>query len=633
MSVVSAWFRVRAPLLGVVATGVLVFLAVAMSRPTAASWGSLLAPHGVVEVGEIRWVTPAGPGTWGTALAEGTVAAQGPTAASTHREILLFDAMTSGSGGPYQVRRVGNLTNTPHADDSLLGTRLVDGQLLVASAAVIDGNMATVQLFDLAGDPQVQVDEAGNPRDAGARHLQAGVANPRSTTGLRGTGKVPRNPDVLRRLVLGFNGGFRTSHGAYGMILDRNVFVPPKPAMATIAFYDDGGVRMGTWPGAAPMGNYRREHAWQIKVSKADEAAPVPAAVRSLRQNLPPLVSQGRLNPGGARRWGGPVAYLNHTSTPRSGVCVAPPDTLVYVWGKRCAASDLGSAMILAGCSYGVHLDMNPYHTGIAMYHVPVQDGVIPPDDAEDGPKGTLAEAPTKAMSFKKHRYVAREVKDFFYVTRRRRMQDRLALPVGFTPWSATGLPMARGGVADIALCSQSGENIRLLALDGRAFAVFSSPAELPAGTRGSLHLDIHFTTRLHGGATLGTSQDGAVTILNEQRTGVPGKLLAVDVVPDGLRELRDPVILGINSSGDLVLLFCRGCHLDRALEVLAIVDLPQALLLGAGQVALSSHTGAAWRGVAGELSPKTPSLHIRLVPKPSVPAVSVVDFAGPGRP
>ena len=103
-------------------------------------------------------------------------------------------------------------------------------------------------------------------------HLEAGTANPRSTTGLRGTGQVPRDPQTLSRLLLGFNGGFKTSHGAYGLLLKRRLFVPVKPAMATIAFFEDGAVRMGTWPGQAPLGHYKKEHEWQIQVARVADA-------------------------------------------------------------------------------------------------------------------------------------------------------------------------------------------------------------------------------------------------------------------------------------------------------------------------------------------------------------------------
>ena len=39
----------------------------------------------------------------------------------------------------------------------------------------------------------------------------------------------------------------------------------------------------------------------------------------------------------------------------------------MYAWGDDTSATSLGKAMKMAGCVYGMHLDMNPHHTGF-MY-------------------------------------------------------------------------------------------------------------------------------------------------------------------------------------------------------------------------------------------------------------------------
>ena len=80
-------------------------------------------------------------------------------------------------------------------------------------------------------------------------HIVAGTEEPRSTLGQRGTGLIPRDPIVMKRLVGAFNGAFQAVHGEFGMMEQRVVQLPPKPFAATIATQDDGTTSLGTWPG------------------------------------------------------------------------------------------------------------------------------------------------------------------------------------------------------------------------------------------------------------------------------------------------------------------------------------------------------------------------------------------------
>lgn len=290
-------------------------------------------------------------------------------------------------------------------------------------------------------------------------HVLAGTNNPHSTTGYRGTGTIPRDPHTLQHLVLAFNGGFKTSHGAYGMMLQRRTFIPPKPATATLAIDDDGNIRMGTWPGQAPTGNYNREREFAAQAAREGDAPPPPPEITSFRQNLPPLVERGQLNPTGAVRWGGSVDYLSSANTPRSGVCVRAPNTLMFVWGGAASATDLGRAMLMAGCDYGMHLDMNPFHTGIAMYHVPMNGDQLPPAHNKTGFLGARYETPAQGMTFDWFRYLRTDLKDFFYVTRATTLRQRLGtLPEDFSPWSSHGLPTRQGGLHPLALITRRGD-------------------------------------------------------------------------------------------------------------------------------------------------------------------------------
>ena len=78
-------------------------------------------------------------------------------------------------------------------------------------------------------------------------HLVGGTAEPRSTTGIVGTGVIPDDPETRGSLVAAFNGGWAAMHGHYGMMIDRQVYLPARSGVATLAWYADGRLRLGVW--------------------------------------------------------------------------------------------------------------------------------------------------------------------------------------------------------------------------------------------------------------------------------------------------------------------------------------------------------------------------------------------------
>jgi hypothetical protein len=212
--------------------------------------------------------------------------------------------------------------------------------------------------------------------------MEAGVEDPKSLTGLHGSGKIPRDPKTLGRVVAAFNGAFKTTHGEYGMMVHRRVFLPAKPAAATILVTDDRRVGLGTW----------------------GPSLKVPPDVLSFRQNLEPLVEDGKVSPSGRTQWGW---QLQGTSmlTERSGICVSAGNHLYYLWGDEASAATLGKAMLLVQCTYGIHLDMNPHHTGFVFANV----RSVAPRDYE-------ARLLTPLMEIWPERYLEYSPKDFFYL-------------------------------------------------------------------------------------------------------------------------------------------------------------------------------------------------------------------------
>jgi hypothetical protein len=242
-------------------------------------------------------------------------------------------------------------------------------------------------------------------------HAMSGTVEPISATGETGPGQVPRDPRVLRRFVAGFNGGFQAIHGEFGMMAERTLYLPPKPYGATVAELDDGSTAFGTWP----------------------ESPDVPSNIVSFRQNMTALVENGDLNPWKRHWWGGlPPGWTEESRTVRSGLCMTKEGFVGYFYGGSVDPDVLGLAMQRARCDYGIHLDMNPGHTGLEFYRT--------------GPKGTLptlarrldaqweARGPVPGlqgwefmsrrmmrymalMNFP--RYISVEQRDFFYLTLR----------------------------------------------------------------------------------------------------------------------------------------------------------------------------------------------------------------------
>ncbi len=177
--------------------------------------------------------------------------------------------------------------------------------------------------------------------------MQAGFEDPKPTIGPPGDGRLPADPAKYRRIVATFNGAFKTTHGAYGMMVNRRVLLPPVKGGASVVVTDTGEVGLGSWP----------------------DASEIPKNIESFRQNLDPLVEDGVANPTGRNLWGWQLEGES-VMTHRSAICVTSAGHLYYAWGDEIDGATLGKALRQAGCSYGIHLDMNPAHTGFVFMDV-----------------------------------------------------------------------------------------------------------------------------------------------------------------------------------------------------------------------------------------------------------------------
>jgi hypothetical protein len=212
--------------------------------------------------------------------------------------------------------------------------------------------------------------------------MQAGYEDPKPTIGPPGDGRLPDDPAVYRRIVATFNGAFKTTHGAYGMMVNHRVLLPPVKGGASIVVTDSGEVGLGSWPNTTE----------------------IPPNIVSFRQNLDPLVEDGVANPTGRNLWGWQLEGES-VMTHRSAICVTSAGHLYYAWGDEIDGATLGKALRQAGCSYGIHLDMNPAHTGFVFMDVL-------------NPRKQKAELRIADMGMKIaiDKYVRGAPKDFFYV-------------------------------------------------------------------------------------------------------------------------------------------------------------------------------------------------------------------------
>jgi hypothetical protein len=142
-----------------------------------------------------------------------------------------------------------------------------------------------------------------------------------------------------RMLLAGFNGGFKLNAGAGGYEQEGHVIKPLLPGYASLVIDRSGQARIVVWGSGAPA---RGE------------------AVYSVRQNLTPLVLDGRLIPGVVNwgAWGGTVGGLEDVA--RSALGEDRDGELIYAGSMSATPADLAAVLIRAGARIAMELDINP---------------------------------------------------------------------------------------------------------------------------------------------------------------------------------------------------------------------------------------------------------------------------------
>ncbi len=225
-------------------------------------------------------------------------------------------------------------------------------------------------------------------------HIMAGFLEPAHPSGIDemvpGLGMVLAQDQAA--LVAAFNGGFKAAHGHYGMMLDGITLLPPVDGMATLAVYEDGSLRLGAW-------------------GRAIIASPDMVA---FRQNCPPLIEQGQINPGlvtkAQKAWG---MTNNADVTWRTAVGLSEDRRyLIYAVGNGTSVEFLARALQAAGASDAMQLDINQYYAHFVTYS--------PANEASSASAGGLqAQRLLEQMINIRHLYLTPYPRDFFYLTHR----------------------------------------------------------------------------------------------------------------------------------------------------------------------------------------------------------------------
>ncbi|MEN9553696.1 MAG: hypothetical protein RLY24_1291 [Actinomycetota bacterium] len=177
--------------------------------------------------------------------------------------------------------------------------------------------------------------------------VRAGLFNGTEVPG----GKGWRNSSKIKTtaekaLVASFNGGFRFEHEPGGYVTEGKIVRKLRKGYATFGIRTDGTSTVGVW--GKDMTN---DGTWA-----------------SLRQNLPPLLYQGKVvyHTYDKVDWG--KDFGNKLYNFRSAVCVRTDGLMMFVAVGKVNIAMLADTLLVAGCSTAMELDINGTWPFFAVY-------------------------------------------------------------------------------------------------------------------------------------------------------------------------------------------------------------------------------------------------------------------------
>jgi hypothetical protein len=168
--------------------------------------------------------------------------------------------------------------------------------------------------------------------------LHDGSEDPGLTAGRIKAGPAVRGAE-RGRLLAAFNGGFKLSAGAGGYEQEGHVAAALRRGIASLVIDRSGRARIGVWGHGVPG---RGE------------------AVYSVRQNLTPLVLNGKPTPAAAdwSVWGATLGGGEFVA--RSALGQGADGDLEYAASMSASPADLAVALTRAGARVAMELDINP---------------------------------------------------------------------------------------------------------------------------------------------------------------------------------------------------------------------------------------------------------------------------------
>jgi hypothetical protein len=156
---------------------------------------------------------------------------------------------------------------------------------------------------------------------------------------LDATGQSAVGASERAALLGAFNGGFKVRDSTWGAEIDGHVLTALVPGMGSLVIDANGTARVGIW----------------------GETVPAPREpVTSVRQNLPPLVVDSAPSPSIAavEAWGSPLHGVAFQA--RSALGQDAAGNLIYAASMGSLPVDLASALVSAGATVAMELDINP---------------------------------------------------------------------------------------------------------------------------------------------------------------------------------------------------------------------------------------------------------------------------------
>ncbi len=239
------------------------------------------------------------------------------------------------AAGPYRPPRIKPLIHPP-----------LKGEGVWRAAESHAGPEPPVLLATFRSDPEYPQFVAGVAWIDSERTRLAyvpGLAEPPEISH-RGPAEVP--PSLRRRVVATFNGGFPLETSNAGLVYRGRAVAPMVNGIATLVEYRDGRIDIVRW-----------EH--------GEDPGP---RVWFAKQNLPPIVYEGRLNPNlsDGPEWGATVN--NAIRVWRSGLGIDRRGNLIYAAANDQTVGSLAEILRRAGAVRALELDINEDWTSFITY-------------------------------------------------------------------------------------------------------------------------------------------------------------------------------------------------------------------------------------------------------------------------